>query len=395
MPVLTQQEQKDIRVAWYQIRDRYQILAEELHRLLDLEETFPHASVYAVKHRLKSPDRLIEKLCALTLDANQSEAISDVTFQNHVDDLLGIRVICLRVSDLGKVRNYLDSLKNEGSLEMLKGPTEKQTFAIRLKDPDPDTNVDIQYSGYSSIHYVVKLGPKIKSPSDVGGLRAELQLRTIFEEAWGEIDHKYRYEIKRTATHAIPNAIESGFKDLALYLQAAAHHAEHLCEEAEDFSTKCIVPPSSPEPPPGEPPAIGTAATTTETSPAPITISPSVALQQLLGFEPSQRTVDYCLRRIQTHSKYNNLQLDTNDIPKILTNNILKDYREIYKNVCGVDPFTVSDVSDLNANIVPLINFALYSMVFSLETTRKELIKVLETGKHSYSEGTCPGTAEK
>jgi len=393
MPTLTDTEKADIKVAWYQTRDQYQKLAEELHRLLDQDQTFPHGSVYTVKHRLKSPDRLIEKLCALAPDATQGEKVNAATFPNHIADLLGMRVICLRVSDLEKVKKYLEALKNEGSLEVLDGPTEKQTFVIRIKDPVPDINVDIQYSGYSSIHYVVKLGSKVRSPSNVGGLRAELQLRTIFEEAWGEIDHKYRYEIKRTGNSAIPSAIESGFKDLALYLQAAAHHAEHLCEEAENFSRNPVVPPPSPEPSPVAPPATGTASTVTATSPAPPPLSPNVALEQLLGFEPSQRTVDYCVRRIETHAKYNDLQLGAGDIPKILTNDILKEYREIYENACGVAPFTVSDISDLNDNIVPLINFALYSMVFPLETTRKELRNVLETGKRRSRHGTCYDTA--
>jgi hypothetical protein len=41
--------------------------------------------------------------------------------------------------------------------------------------------------GYRSVHYIIKTEPTLKA------LLAEIQVRTILEEAWSEIDHKVRY----------------------------------------------------------------------------------------------------------------------------------------------------------------------------------------------------------
>lgn len=41
--------------------------------------------------------------------------------------------------------------------------------------------------GYRSIHYIIKTRPELKE------FRVEVQVRTIFQEGWSEIDHKIRY----------------------------------------------------------------------------------------------------------------------------------------------------------------------------------------------------------
>ena len=49
--------------------------------------------------------------------------------------------------------------------------------------------VKIKESYYTSIHYLVK-------PRPDGYLCCEVQVRTLFEEAWGEIDHAINYPDK-------------------------------------------------------------------------------------------------------------------------------------------------------------------------------------------------------
>jgi ppGpp synthetase/RelA/SpoT-type nucleotidyltranferase len=193
----TDTQTAEIQNTWYKLRDRYQLLAEELHRLLDEDERFPRGSVYTVKHRLKSERRLIQKIEDLNSRQEHTKSpITASTFQDHIADLLGMRIICLRLSDLKKVQEYISSLQAENSILVLEGPVQKETFLLRPgKELHPESNVDLQYSGYSSIHYIVKLGPSVKPPKDLSGTRAELQVRTILEEAWGEIDHRYRYEL--------------------------------------------------------------------------------------------------------------------------------------------------------------------------------------------------------
>ena len=234
-----------ILVKYLKAQDQYKRMATELHRLLDEDQRFPAKSVYTVKHRLKDPDRIIEKIMEANTKARKRVTlIDDSNFQSRIDDLLGIRVVCLRLADLVKLKQYLNSLAQQQKLRFIKGPTEKKTFLIRPGEAESGnvhTRADMQYTGYSSIHYVVKLGPRLPPPKDLARLKAELQLRTIFEEAWGEVDHKYRYELTRSGKH-VPSHIETGFRDLGLYLQAAARHADHLCEDVEALDVKPTTP---------------------------------------------------------------------------------------------------------------------------------------------------------
>ena len=115
-------------------------------------------------------------------------------YQARVGDLLGVRIICLRLSDVEKLEAYLKLLSEENILSFVKGPDQKRSFILPVNPGDsiPD-DIDLRYSGYSSVHYQIELGENSDAPPGLKGLLFELQLRTILEEAWSEIDHKYRY----------------------------------------------------------------------------------------------------------------------------------------------------------------------------------------------------------
>jgi putative GTP pyrophosphokinase len=370
----TDTQTAEIQNTWYKLRDRYQLLAEELHRLLDEDERFPRGSVYTVKHRLKSERRLIQKIEDLNSRQEHTKSpITASTFQDHIADLLGIRIICLRLSDLKKVQEYISSLQAENSILVLEGPVQKETFLLRPgKELHPESNVDLQYSGYSSIHYIVKLGPSVKPPKDLSGTRAELQVRTILEEAWGEIDHRYRYELKRAGS-AIPSSVESGFRDLALYLQAAARHAEHLCEEVDRVMQESETQASTMTP--IVPSAAATASTPSE-SPLP----PKEVLRKKLGFEPTPRTLAYLLRRIDEHAKRNPaLRLSPDSLQGILNDSTIQEFVSVYKETLDRMPFSDTDLQERESDLVALMNFALYSTAFPMDMVKDRLRHVIIT----------------
>jgi ppGpp synthetase/RelA/SpoT-type nucleotidyltranferase len=374
--MIQEPERTAIQNGWYKTRDKYAQLADELHRLLDKDQRFPHGSVYTVKHRLKSERRLLEKLDNAT--PTDGVPINAFNFHEHIADLLGLRIICLRVSDLQKIQEYLTQLQAENALLVLEGPIQKETFVLRpSKELFQEREFDLQYSGYSSIHYVVRLGPSVKTPQDLQDTRAELQVRTILEEAWGEIDHKYRYELKRSGK-AVPSSVESGFRDLALYLQAAARHAEHLCEEMEELIRADARPVNEP----GAESAI-VVDRIVETPTIPAITPPREAFRLRLGFEPTPRTQAYCLRRIDEHNKRNGWTLTILDI---LTENVIEEFKAIYHEALNTEPFTPSDTAERDLDVVALINFALFKTIFPEETIRTRLRHVLMTRSSTRSD---------
>ena len=165
-------------------------------------------------------------------------SIMEENYQARVGDLLGVRIICLRLSDVEKVEIYLNLLSEENILHFVNGPDQKRSFILPVNTGSslPD-GIGLSYSGYSSIHYQVELGENSDAPKELKGLLFELQLRTILEEAWSEIDHKYRYVRSRIGEN-LPEYIHTGFYNFSAYLQVAALQAENLCRMSEAYSLK-------------------------------------------------------------------------------------------------------------------------------------------------------------
>lgn len=81
--------------------------------------------------------------------------------------------------------------------------------------------------GYLSVHYLVRLGSNRKNLSEYKrfvGLTVEIQVRTILQHAWAEIEHDIRYK----STSTIPKAISRRFMTLAGLLEIADHEFEAI-----------------------------------------------------------------------------------------------------------------------------------------------------------------------
>lgn len=362
-------EKNKILVDFARLRPLYDRLATELHRVLDGDARFAEYGVYAVKHRIKSDARLVEKIDSYNRD-HPRRCITPATFQSRVKDLLGVRIVVLRLDDLKLVRDYIAALVAERRLRLVGKPKEMRTFLIRPGRDAQDEYADMQYSGYSSIHYNVKAGAALGLARDVAALKAELQLRTIFEEAWGEIDHKYRYELKRSGT-PIPQNIDDGFRDLALYLQATTRQADHLCEQAQEL----IKPPRKRQPSPrkrrarspgGTPPVV-----------RPVTLE--AMLHEKVGFTPTSRTMMYIERRLAEHSISRGRDWGPDELGRALSDDVIARYKRIYQEVLSKEAFSSKDANELDLDTVPLVNFALFSSNQRQETAEAGLRASLRT----------------
>src|SRR5258706_8660106 len=92
-----------------------------------------------------------------------------------------------------------------------------------------------QRLGYLSVHYLVQLASNRKKLSEYkkfDGLIAEIQVRTVLQHAWAEIEHDIRYK----STSAIPQAISRRFMTLAGLLEIADREFEAI--QIEDASIR-------------------------------------------------------------------------------------------------------------------------------------------------------------
>lgn len=142
--------------------------------------------VHSVRWRVKNTHSLIEKIIRKNLEKDANQKWKGINLENYrlvVSDLIGVRALHLLKEEWVTVDTQIREVWN----------VHETTRFKKLGDPElaliidqGGTEVDHD-AGYRSIHYGIKYQPE-KLP-----ILVEIQTRTIFQEAWSEIDHKVRY----------------------------------------------------------------------------------------------------------------------------------------------------------------------------------------------------------
>jgi putative GTP pyrophosphokinase len=143
--------------------------------------------VHSVRWRVKDTEHLIEKI--IRKSAQGSEKYKTINSENYweiITDLVGVRALHLFKDDTYEIDSLLRSTWE---------PIEQPVAYVRSGDPSVLTDgfssrgieVKNHHAGYRSVHYVFSSQPTKRK------IFTEIQVRTIFEEGWSEIDHRVRY----------------------------------------------------------------------------------------------------------------------------------------------------------------------------------------------------------
>lgn len=142
-------------------------------------------SVHSVRFRMKDPEHLLDKIRRKNKEKNIK--IDDANLFQIITDLAGVRVIHLHMDQFPKIHNSIMR-----RIELFKQFLVEEPMAYTW-DPEnfkifEDNNVKVKKkeSSYTSVHYTVR-------PFDGSFISCEIQVRTLFEEAWGEIEHAINY----------------------------------------------------------------------------------------------------------------------------------------------------------------------------------------------------------
>lgn len=164
----------------------------QLEYLRDTAEFFSRiiqrfSAVHSVRWRVKETSHLLEKI--VRKRAANNEKYKDINKDNYfaiVSDLVGIRVLHLFkdeyiLIDSGLKKNWEPvetpiAYVREGDSSILTKEFEGLGFDVKLHSV-----------GYRSVHYIFSSQHRRRK------VLVEIQVRTIFEEAWSEIDHQVRY----------------------------------------------------------------------------------------------------------------------------------------------------------------------------------------------------------
>lgn len=356
---MRKRQKENILIAFFKEKEKYENLAEYIVHLIRDDPSSPKESLHTIIYRIKDQTRLIEKIDEENKQLGvETEPITHKNFQKRVGDLLGIRLICLRLSDIKRVEAYLGLLAKEKILRFIGRPDQKRSFVLPV---DPGEKIpeglDLRYSGYSSIHYQVRLGKNTDATDELKGLQVEFQLRTILEEAWGEIDHKYRYVFSRSG-EVLPEYIHTGFYNLSAYLQAAALQAEHLCRQAEAHSLLRTKKTKAKSKFPAFPKPSSLDTSIDGSDQAKLQQAIQVVLQKTFGFKPTVRTLSYIMKRLDEFGYAENLEVL---FQQIFTENRLQDFKTIFREVLNREAFENKNKRDID--VINAVNFALFEKI--------------------------------
>jgi ppGpp synthetase/RelA/SpoT-type nucleotidyltranferase len=132
-----------------------------------------------------------------------------------VTDMAGVRVITF----FPKTVNEVDAVIRD-------------RFRVLEKDNKSESRAASNSFGYRSVHYLVELAPEHLDRSDrrwFQGLVAEIQVRTILQHAWAEIEHDIQYKSVR----AIPAGIRRRLAAVAGLLEIADREFQAIQDEDE------------------------------------------------------------------------------------------------------------------------------------------------------------------
>lgn len=138
--------------------------------------------VHSVRYRTKDPYHVIEKIIRKN---NDYMGISVDNYRSMITDLVGVRVLHLFKEDWQTIHRYINNYwkVHEQFVYYRKGDSSEYLQTYKQEELEEREHP----FGYRSVHHIIKAGPE-KEPHYV-----EIQVRTIFEEGWSEIDHKIRY----------------------------------------------------------------------------------------------------------------------------------------------------------------------------------------------------------
>jgi len=145
-----------------------------------------HKKIHSVKSRVKESDRLIEKIIRKTPGRKEKYGsefqFSIENYKEEINDLIGVRAIHIFKEDWEDIHNFINSTWKviEITANVREGDDTKRFDELNIQTHS-------RKSGYRSVHYLIEFFPTSQK------VIAEIQVRTIFEEGYGEIDHQLRY----------------------------------------------------------------------------------------------------------------------------------------------------------------------------------------------------------
>ncbi len=185
----------------------------------------PLPVIHSLKWRIKDPEHLRDKLYR---KQKEGDEINENNLFEQITDFAGIRVLHLYQNQFIHIHNAINRLVDDGEWKFVEQPV------ANTWDPESETffqNLGLRCNRrdtyYTSIHYLVKPN------NDRNHVCCEIQVRTLFEEIWGEIAHSINYP---HPTESV--ACKEQLRVLAKFISTGTRLADSIFKSLEEYKGK-------------------------------------------------------------------------------------------------------------------------------------------------------------
>jgi putative GTP pyrophosphokinase len=148
------------------------------------------AHVHSMKWRIKTPNHLRDKLIRKWIESRVKGREFSINRDNlfvKINDLAGFRILHLHTRQFEQIKLCLERILSDQKYRIIEGPSARTwDDESRAYFRSIDTRFIKSDTLYTSVHYVI-------APNQKTRCTCEIQVRTLAEELWGEVDHTINY----------------------------------------------------------------------------------------------------------------------------------------------------------------------------------------------------------
>jgi ppGpp synthetase/RelA/SpoT-type nucleotidyltranferase len=166
--------------------------------------------IHSVANRVKTVDSFLGKIQRKQLEK---------PFET-IRDIVGIRVICLFLSDIGRIGQII-----------------RNSFTV-LDEDDKVQGAEVSSFGYMSLHFTVTMKDSHSGPryDFISKLPFEIQVRTIAMDAWANVSHYLDYKTDKD----VPSDLRRDFYALSGLFYVADRHFEMFFLSRQESQEKLV-----------------------------------------------------------------------------------------------------------------------------------------------------------
>lgn len=185
------------------------------------KSTFP--IIHSLKTRMKDPSHLIDKIKRKEKDGI---LVTKDNLFNEITDFAGIRVLHIYQDQFVLIHKAIMENIKSGNWAFIE-PPKAYSWDPESQKVYEDLSIipEIKPTYYTSVHYVVKPNNRNENP-----ICCEIQVRTLFEEVWGEISHYINYPHQTKS-----KSCNEQLRVLAKLVSTGTRLADSIFHTYEDF----------------------------------------------------------------------------------------------------------------------------------------------------------------